>query len=272
MPTEQQQFQDEVKKIMQQLQKKGLLAENTDINAVSQKVTEKLMSKDVGLTLNDVKNIQGNELVRNSVALSCMAEANPKSKFDYTMMFKPPRSFDEKEFKEKLNDVITNALVCKPGNKRKLTEEEEKALRDELQDTVDKLADRYIKTNKPLAENDKAFDLIAACVDLASENRAALYDADPHTAGAVQKPVPPQTIGNQLAFINLASGLGDSKEDSAMKAEPGIPDPNGLELTAIESALASAGSALVSTLEETGLMPNDTTPRPSGPGGIKTGA
>lgn len=251
-------FISELEKIVKGLIKKGLLPEKTNVKELAEKVFDKLHAdKSLELKQYDLKDSG----IQKSLGLSCMAEANTNNKFDYTFLFKN-ENINKDEFKNQLKNLFSEIMTTlHPKMKKEMQEKDQKNLENDIDKLAEKFTDQFIKIAKPVSENEKAFSLLAACVDLLSEQRRATYGVDTTIAGG--EFIPPQTTPLSDQLDNLPA-TGESYEADKQHPQPGEPDPLGVKLAEIMADVAG-GSNIIDSFTEAKLL-ESTTPRPKGPG------
>lgn len=248
-------FMRELEKIVHGLIQKGLIPEKTDVKTLVESVYNKLHAdKDLMLDASDLKN----ENTQKSLGLACMAQANPNNKLDYTFLFKNPSKENRDEFEKQLKNLFTEILKLNP----KLTKENQKELEHDINLLVERFTDKLIKDNRPVPENKSVFDVVAAGIDLLSEQRRATYGVDTTIAGGVFIPPQMTPLADQLDNLPAA---GESYEAHKQHPQPGEPDPLGFKLVEILEQVAG-GSNIIDSFQEANLLAESNTPRPKPPG------
>lgn len=264
----QQDLEKVLEDLVHQLVKQGLLPALSPQQKkdLVKEVSKNLMADpDIYLRKEDLHK----DSIKKMLGLACMAECNPKNKFDYKILFKTPRELKKDELKAVLAFLFTELLKLKMGKDLKLTPEQKTNIDQRLDDLTSKLERQFEKnSDESLGENNNAFKLFAAVLDLLSEQRRACYGVDTHITGSVFKPVPPAYVGDQIVRPNLSGGEGDSFEAEKEKPNPNIPDPLGIHLFTLinDVAIDAILPEVESTLASEGMFYES--PKPRGPGGI----
>lgn len=214
----------------------------TEKMQIAQKIAANLtQDPSIRLEKDDLKNNN----VRKALEVACLTHAcqkdNPSFKFDYKLLFKSQDGLEEdKDFEKGLKSIFSEMLKLKPKKGKKLTEEEEEELLNNLVKTLsEKLIPRKDKNNL-VAHDQKALNLLLGCFDALrreSNERRTLYGVDTHNPGEEFIAVQGVQAGNQAAAQDLAQ-TGTNFMAEYDKADGGEPDPLGVKMSSIVNLLS----------------------------------
>lgn len=202
--------------------------------------------------------------VLKSLQVTCLAEANPMNKFDYTMLFKTQKEMDEKTLAFELKNVMKEALLLKPGNKQ---------LRDsELDNLAEKLSKALAKNRNEhelVCEKNGVLAMIMPCVEIItqqlSDQRRRDYGVDTTISGGEFIPVFQAPLSDNTAVL---PAFGKSYEGEKLDPEIGKPDPLGIKnLIVSPNEEKEIIKELSEKLIDMGILPSSA-PRPKPPGSI----
>jgi hypothetical protein len=219
-----------LEKMINQLEKLGLVKpeEKKDLfERVANKLTNPDPNNKLDLSLRNI--LDHKEDLCQALGLACIAELNPKNKFDYTLLLKPQDPRNEKKLKEEMKLLFEELLILrlKLQEDKTLSKEERHELENKYNELAEKLMDKQFSPDpdSKVHENKKLLSTLALFlgminIDNRLENTETQLRRNLYGVGKAGEA--PQVItyqpGDLLGVLDLAADISSdvfmSKRDN----------------------------------------------------------